>query len=106
MSSPTSFPSPVSRGLLARLVALVLGGVVAAALILSLIHIYLEFIEVHDHERRKIGPFEVEFIPVTHSVPSAHALAFHTKVGIVVHSGDFKLDLTPIDNRRTDVARK
>jgi ribonuclease J len=58
----------------------------------------LTFIEVADGERRKIGPFEVEFIPVTHSVPSAHALAFHTSVGIIVHSGDFKLDLTPIDN--------
>ncbi len=65
----------------------------------------LTFIEVADGERRKIGPFEVEFIPVTHSVPSAHALAFRTAEGIVVHSGDFKLDLTPIDNRRTDVAR-
>ncbi len=65
----------------------------------------LEFIEVSDGERRKIGPFEVEFIPVTHSVPSAMAIAFHTSVGIVVHSGDFKLDLTPIDGRRTDVAR-
>ena len=65
----------------------------------------LTFIEVADGERRRIGPFEVEFIPVTHSVPSAHALAFHTKVGIVVHSGDFKLDLTPIDNRRTDLSR-
>jgi ribonuclease J len=65
----------------------------------------LTFIEVADGERRRIGPFEVEFIPVTHSVPSAHALAFHTKVGVVVHSGDFKLDLTPIDGRRTDVNR-
>lgn len=65
----------------------------------------LTFIEVADGERRRIGPFEVEFIPVTHSVPSAHALAFHTKLGIVVHSGDFKLDATPIDNRRTDLAR-
>ncbi len=65
----------------------------------------LTFIEVTDGERRRIGPFEVEFIPVTHSVPSAHALAFHTKVGVIVHSGDFKLDLTPIDGRRTDVNR-
>ena len=38
-------------------------------------------------------------------MPSAHALAFHTKAGVVVHSGDFKLDLTPIDGRRTDVNR-
>jgi ribonuclease J len=65
----------------------------------------LTFIEVADGERRRIGPFEVEFIPVTHSVPSAHALAFWTNVGIVVHSGDFKLDLTPIDGRRTDISR-
>ncbi|HEY7931875.1 MAG TPA: ribonuclease J [Acidimicrobiales bacterium] len=65
----------------------------------------LTFIEVADGERRRIGPFEVEFIPVTHSVPSAHALAFHTKAGVVVHSGDFKLDATPIDDRRTDLAR-
>ena len=65
----------------------------------------LTFIEVADGERRRIGPFEVEFIPVTHSVPSAHALAFHTKVGVIVHSGDFKLDLTPIDGRRTDINR-
>jgi ribonuclease J len=65
----------------------------------------LTFIEVTDGERRRIGPFEVEFIPVTHSVPSAFALAFHTKVGVVVHSGDFKLDLTPIDGRRTNVNR-
>ena len=65
----------------------------------------LTFIEVSDGEKRKIGPFEVEFIPVTHSVPSAHALAFRTNAGIVVHSGDFKLDLTPIDGRRTDISR-
>ena len=63
------------------------------------------FIEVADGERRRIGPFEFEFIPVTHSVPRAHALAVRTSVGVVVHSGDFKLDQTPIDNRRTDLAR-
>ncbi len=65
----------------------------------------LTFIEVADNERRRIGPFEVEFIPVTHSVPSAHALAFHTAVGVVVHSGDFKLDLSPIDSRRSNLSR-
>ena len=65
----------------------------------------LTFIEVADSEKRKIGPFEIELIPVTNSVPSVHALAFHTKIGIIVHSGDFKLDLTPIDGRRTDISR-
>jgi ribonuclease J len=65
----------------------------------------LTLIEVADLERRRIGPFEFEFIPVTHSVPSAHALAIHTSEGVIVHSGDFKLDATPIDGRRTDVSR-
>jgi ribonuclease J len=60
---------------------------------------------VGDGERRSIGPFEVEFIPVTHSVPHGFAVAFSTSQGVVLHSGDFKLDLTPVDGRRTDLAR-
>ena len=60
---------------------------------------------VGDGERRRIGPFDVEFIPVTHSVPHAFAIAVHTAQGVVLHSGDFKLDLTPVDGRRTDLAR-
>jgi ribonuclease J len=64
-----------------------------------------EFIKIVDNERRKIGPFDVEFIPVTHSVPQAHAIALHTPQGVIVHSGDFKIDLTPVDDRRTDLAR-
>jgi ribonuclease J len=62
-------------------------------------------VPVADGDRRRIGPFEVEFIPVTHSVPDAFALAFHTPEGVVLHSGDFKLDLQPVDGRRTDLAR-
>jgi ribonuclease J len=60
---------------------------------------------VGDGERVQIGPFDVEFIPVTHSVPHAHGVALHTPQGVVLHSGDFKLDLTPVDGRRTDLAR-
>jgi ribonuclease J len=64
-----------------------------------------ELVPVMDNERRRIGPFDVEFIPVTHSVPHGFATAFHTPQGVILHSGDFKLDLTPVDGRMTDLAR-
>ncbi len=64
-----------------------------------------QFISVPDGARRRIGPCDVEFIPVTHSVPHAFATAFHTPQGVILHSGDFKLDLHPVDGRRTDLAR-
>ncbi|MCU1483851.1 MAG: putative hydrolase of the metallo-beta-lactamase superfamily [Actinomycetia bacterium] len=60
---------------------------------------------VEDGERRMIGPFDVEFIPVTHSVPHGFATAFHTPQGVILHSGDWKLDLTPVDGRHTDLGR-
>ena len=60
---------------------------------------------VDDGERRDIGPFECEFLPVTHSVPNGFATAFHTAQGTILHTGDFKLDLTPVDGRLTDLAR-
>ncbi|CAN5748944.1 ribonuclease J [soil metagenome] len=62
-------------------------------------------IAVEDGECRRIGPFEVEFIPVTHSVPDGFATAWHTPQGVILHSGDWKLDLTPVDGRTTDLAR-
>jgi ribonuclease J len=64
-----------------------------------------QFIPVRDGERRQIGPFDVEFIPVTHSVPHGFATAFHTPKGVILHSGDFKIDLTPVDGRSTDLAK-
>ena len=64
-----------------------------------------ELVEVRDGERRRIGPFDVEFIPVTHSVPNGFATAFHTPQGTILHSGDWKLDLNPIDGRLTDLGR-
>jgi len=64
-----------------------------------------ELVPVADGERRRIGPFDVEFVPVTHSVPHGFALAFHTPQGVILHSGDFKLDMTPVDGRMTDLGR-
>jgi ribonuclease J len=61
--------------------------------------------EVHDGDRLRIGPFDVELIPVTHSVPHGFATVLRTPQGVILHSGDFKLDLTPVDGRLTDLAR-
>ena len=50
------------------------------------------------------GVFNVEFFSVAHSVPDAAGLAIRTPVGTVVHTGDFKIDLTPVDSKPTDMA--
>jgi ribonuclease J len=63
-----------------------------------------ELIPVEDGERRKIGPFDCQFIPVTHSVPHGFATAIYTPAGTILHSGDFKLDQAPVDGRMTDLA--
>jgi ribonuclease J len=64
--------------------------------------------EAHLHEvkplqRVQIGPFSVEFINVTHSIVSAVALAITTPLGVVIHTGDFKVDPTPTDNELFDL---
>ncbi len=64
-----------------------------------------DLVEVDDGERVKIGSFGVEFLPVTHSTPSGLISSITTPQGVVLHSSDFKLDHTPIDGRRTDLAR-
>jgi ribonuclease J len=63
-----------------------------------------EFIPVYDGERRHIGPFDCQFVPVTHSVPYSLATAYFTPAGTILHTGDFKLDLNPVDGRKTDLA--
>jgi ribonuclease J len=64
-----------------------------------------DLVAVTDGEVRTIGPVEAEFVPVTHSVPHAFAVAYTTPVGTILHTGDFKLDLTPVDGRTTDLPR-
>ncbi|MDQ6854881.1 MAG: ribonuclease J [Actinomycetota bacterium] len=63
-----------------------------------------EFIPIFDGERRRIGPFDCQFVPVTHSVPHSLATAYFTPAGTILHTGDFKLDLNPVDGRKTDLA--
>lgn len=55
--------------------------------------------------RAKAGPFEIEFVPMTHSIPEAQLLAIRTKAGTVVHTGDWKLDPNPIVGGVSDEAR-
>jgi len=52
-----------------------------------------------------VGEFQVEFIKVSHSIPGAVALGIHTPIGIILHTGDFKFDQTPVDEEVTDFHR-
>ena len=61
--------------------------------------------EVRMGDQFQLGPFRVEMIPVCHSIPDAAALAIKTPVGMVLYTGDFKLDDDPPEGRRTDLAR-
>src|SRR5471032_1591940 len=60
---------------------------------------------VRPRDRVVVGPFTIEFIRVTHSMPDCVALAIHTPIGVVVHTGDFKIDQTPIDGQHFDLHR-
>src|SRR5207344_1604867 len=64
-----------------------------------------QLIPVRPRDRVTVGPFVVEFIRVTHSIPDCVALAIHTPAGVIVHTGDFKIDQTPIDWEHFDVHR-
>jgi ribonuclease J len=62
-------------------------------------------IRVRPRERVTIGAFTIEFLRVTHSMPDCVALAIETPQGVVIHTGDFKIDQTPLDGEHVDVHR-
>ncbi len=62
-----------------------------------------ELVEIQAPGRRRIGPFDCRFLPVSHSIPDAISVVVDTSDGRILYTGDFKLDETPIDGRRTDL---
>ncbi len=60
-------------------------------------------VEVAEGEKRSFGPFDLEFIAVNHSIPDGLAIAIRTEAGLVLHTGDFKMDQFPLDKRITDL---
>jgi ribonuclease J len=100
-------------GAVPHVLSLVDGPIYATPLTLALVEPKLEehgidgikLMPVRPPGRVTVGPFTIEFIRVTHSMPDCAALAIHTPVGIVVHTGDFKIDQTPLDGEHFDVHR-
>jgi len=62
-----------------------------------------ERVEVAEGDRRSFGPFDLEFLAVNHSIPDGLAVAIRTAAGLVLHTGDFKMDQFPLDGRITDL---
>jgi ribonuclease J len=87
------YATPLTRGLLE--VKLARGGMLNRA----------QLITVEAGDQINIGPFEVEFFHVCHSIPDGVGLGITTPAGLVVHSGDYKFDHTPVDGWPTDYAK-
>jgi ribonuclease J len=87
------YSTPLTKGMLE--VKLARGGMAQKA--------HLE--EVRAGDTRKIGPFNVDFFHVCHSIPDSVGLGIDTPAGLVVHTGDYKFDHTPVDNWPTDYAK-
>jgi ribonuclease J len=62
-------------------------------------------VKVRPRDRVTVGAFTIEFLRVTHSIPDCVALAIHTPHGVVIHTGDFKIDQTPLDGEAVDFHR-
>src|SRR5215204_6407 len=61
--------------------------------------------EIKAGERQNLGGFGLEFIEVNHSIPGAVAIAIRTNAGVILFSGDYKIDLTPIEGSPMDLGR-
>jgi ribonuclease J len=61
--------------------------------------------ELEPGERRPAGPFEIETVHMSHSIPDARAVALHTQLGTILLTGDYKFDQTPVDGRPADISR-
>ncbi|MGI5873573.1 MAG: ribonuclease J [Bacillota bacterium] len=61
--------------------------------------------EMNAGDTLSVSPFKVEFIRVNHSIPDAVGMAIHTPLGVIFHTGDFKIDLTPVDGSVMDLQR-
>src|SRR5689334_6926986 len=62
-------------------------------------------VEIRPRERFTVGSFDLEFLHVTHSMPDCAAVVIHTPAGVVLHTGDFKVDQTPLDGQPMDLHR-
>ncbi|MFF2052258.1 ribonuclease J [Leifsonia sp. NPDC058194] len=60
-------------------------------------------LSVKEGQHEQLGPFDLEFVAVNHSIPDALAVAIKTPAGVVLHTGDFKMDQLPLDDRITDL---
>jgi ribonuclease J len=101
-------------GAVAHVLPHVKGPIYGTAFTLALVENKLEeageevksrLVRVKPRERVSIGSFVVEFLRVTHSMPDCVALAIETPRGVVVHTGDFKIDQTPLDGEHVDFHR-
>jgi ribonuclease J len=101
-------------GAIAHVLPYVRGPIYGTAFTLALVEPKLEqhgldaaarLVRVKPHDRITVGSFTLEFVRVTHSMPDCVAVAIETPRGLVLHTGDFKIDQTPLDGEHVDVHR-
>ncbi len=101
-------------GAVAHVLPYINGPVYGTALTLAFVEAKIEgrgqdvkdrLVRVKPRERVTVGAFTIEFLRVTHSMPDCAALAIETPQGLIIHTGDFKIDQTPLDGQHVDLPR-